>query len=169
MGRQRDPIPPPHAFHCVVHGKPRSVAVGRDERKAAHYQKWRDHVSSQVALEIARTSVGRGFQVIDDLVSVQLVWYSPDVNSQSDPDVDNVVKPYLDALKGEGRIISDDRRVRDLRIRKVDVNFDLQDLPGVLEAKNAPEFDVFGGEFVLLMVKRLDDSDAESTSEELRS
>lgn len=61
-----------------------------------------------------------------------------------------MAKPYLDALKGQ--IIADDSRVRDLRIVKVDINADLQDLPGVLEVKTDPEL-AKSGEFMLVMVE----------------
>jgi hypothetical protein len=83
-------------------------------------------------------------------------WYSADVSNESDPDLDNMAKPYVDALqRGRANLITNDRLVRDLRILKVSVKDPIVKLPEIDDALTAPEFDREGA-FVLVMVDLLD-------------
>ena len=107
-----------------------------------------------------------GYELILNSVSVRLAWYSPRVDDEADPDIDNMAKPYLDALKGV--VISDDRNVRSLQLAKVDINSDLQDLPGVLEAKNRLKENATE-EFVMIIVEPFSQDDLVSFSAEERN
>jgi Holliday junction resolvase RusA-like endonuclease len=155
MGRKREPLAPLPRYFFAVFGKPVSFQTGtdRDPKKSAKYAKWRDNVIGQVTQAVLDMSKGRGFEVILEQVSVRLIWYSPNVGDQADPDLDNIAKPYLDAIKG--RLIPDDRNVRVLKLTKVDINSELQGIPGVLEAKNSSQFDI-AKEFVLIVVEPFD-------------
>ena len=126
------------------------------ERSRHNYKRWRDTISAQISAAVAEQTRGRGFQLLNEPVKVRLVWYSPDVANESDPDLDNIAKPYVDALqRGRAGIISDDRRVRDLRILKIAVNDSILKLPEIDDALISSEFDR-EGEFVLVMVDLLE-------------
>jgi hypothetical protein len=105
---------------------------------------------------------------MDGWLSVKIVWYTPAVSSDTDPDLDNMAKPYVDGLKGVGGVIPDDNRIRDLRVVKADINFDLQDLPGVEDAKRRPDLESNDGQFVLLLVEPWLEHDAALATEEPR-
>jgi Holliday junction resolvase RusA-like endonuclease len=125
------------------------------ERSRQNYQRWRDKISTQIAAAVAEQSRGRGFQLLNEPVKVRLVWYSPDVTNESDPDLDNMAKPYVDALqRGRANLTTNDRLVRDLRILKVAVKDPIMKLPEIDDALTTPEFDR-EGEFVLVMVDLL--------------
>lgn len=159
MARQRNPIPLTGAFRCVVFGKPRSVQTVQGdqlERSRQNYQGWRDRISAQIAAAVAGQSRGRGFQLLNEPVKVRLVWYSPDVTNEADPDLDNMAKPYIDALqRGQANLIANDRLVRDLRVLKVSVKDMILRLAEIDDALVAPEFDR-DSEFVLVMVDLLE-------------
>jgi Holliday junction resolvase RusA-like endonuclease len=166
MGRKRDPLGRRSRYYCPVFGKPISFQTGtnREPVKSAKYAKWRDNVIQQVRREIDDQSEGRGFEMILEPVCVRLIWYSPNVDDLADPDLDNMAKPYLDAIKGV--IILEDRNVRLLRTIKVDINSELQEVPGVLDAKNSRELDVTH-EFVMIIVEPMEDEHLASFSQDL--
>jgi hypothetical protein len=105
---------------------------------------------------VADQTGGRGFQLLNQPVKVRLVWYSPNVEGESDPDLDNIAKPYIDALqRGRAGIITNDRLVRDLRIMKVELNHPLLKIHEIDDALASSEFSR-EGEFVLVMVDLLE-------------
>jgi Holliday junction resolvase RusA-like endonuclease len=158
MARQRGPIRFTAPFRCVIFGKPRSVQTvhgDRLERSRNNYSRWRDVISAQISAAVAKQTHGRGFEVLNQPVKVRLVWYSPDVASESDPDLDNMAKPYIDALEPSlGGVIVNDRLVKDLRILKVAVSDPILKLDEIDDALTSSEFER-KGEFVLLMVDLL--------------
>ena len=99
---------------------------------------------------------GRGFQLLNQPVKVRLLWYSPNVASESDPDLDNIAKPYVDALqRGQAGLITNDRLARDLRILKIAVKDSILKLQEIDDALASSEF-ARESEFVLVMVDLLE-------------
>ncbi len=159
MARQRDPIRFTAPFRCVVFGKPRSVQTAqgdRLERSRHNYKHWRDTISEQISAAVAEQTRGRGFRLLNQPVKVRLLWYSPNVTSESDPDLDNIAKPYVDALqRGQAGVITNDLLVRDLRILKVAIKDPILKLQELDDALTSSEFGR-EGEFVLVMVDLLE-------------
>jgi Holliday junction resolvase RusA-like endonuclease len=164
MGRQREPLSTRH-FQCAIFGKPVSVQTETTEKliKNPKYPRWRESVRGQIDAAADMETDNRGFELMISPVSVRLIWYTPAVNDQADPDVDNIAKPYLDGLVGT--VIHEDRLVRILRIVKADINTELQDIPGVLEAKASPELNQHA-EFVMLTVEEFTEAHLMSFGEE---
>ena len=160
MARQRGPIRFTAPFRCVVFGKPRSVQTfqggGRLERSRGNYKHWRDTISEQIAAAVLEQTRGRGFQLLNQPVKVRLLWYSPNLTNESDPDLDNIAKPYVDALqRGQAGLITNDRLVRDLRILKVAVKDPILKVQEIDDALASSEF-ARESEFVLVMVDLLE-------------
>jgi Holliday junction resolvase RusA-like endonuclease len=154
MARKRNPLEARPRYHCAVFGKPISFQPKGKTEKSSKYPKWREEVAKQVAQVIRELSGDRGFEMILDPVCVHLIWYSPNIDDSADPDLDNIAKPYLDAIKG--LVIPDDRNVRLLRTIKVDINSELPNIPEVVAAKNSPYLEVTQ-EFVMIVVEPFDD------------
>lgn len=77
-------------------------------------------------------------------------------NKRSDPDLDNIAKPYIDALqRRQAGLITNDPLVRDLRIVKIAVNDRILKLPEIDDAPASSEL-AQEGEFVLVMVDLLE-------------
>lgn len=63
---------------------------------------------------------GRGFQPVQTLVEIKVVWLSPDPLDRNQPDVDNMLNPLIDTLNS--RVIEDDRQVHRITAEKGNVN-----------------------------------------------
>jgi len=101
-----------------VFGRP--VSVGSDEsRKPRALARWREQVKAALAASIAEASDGRGFILIEDLVDIRIYWMSTNPTDPSQPDLDNVLKPFIDAFNGT--VIADDRQVHRIIAEKFDI------------------------------------------------
>jgi hypothetical protein len=58
---------------------------------------------------------------------IQIVWFTPNPEDETGPDLDNVAKPFLDEL--EGKVIADDRLFHEVHLRKVDINHQFEPEP----------------------------------------
>ena len=100
----------PMQFEFVVDGPP----VSQQTKNKIGLGQWKNSVRNAAT---KRWEIGTPFSG-DVLVSITYFYID------SPPDVDNMTKPILDALKG--LIYIDDRQVSDLVCRKRDLNSDLR-------------------------------------------
>jgi Holliday junction resolvase RusA-like endonuclease len=73
-----------------------------------------------LAEAVAEATKGRGFVLIEDPVEIQVCWMSTDPLDRSQPDVDNMLKPLIDALNET--VIADDRQVHRIVAEKANIN-----------------------------------------------
>lgn len=159
MAKSEFPAPPPDPFVCVVPGRPVSVQTGlnRDVRKSRKYHDRRDEIRELVGLAISEATGDRGFAAWEGPVRLGLAWCAPLPVTPAEPDLDAVAKPYMDAVSGEGRVVREDRQVRDLRVVRYNVNGDLRQVPGALGAVTSGAGDA--GQFVVIIVRPLSQPD----------
>lgn len=119
MGRKRDPIECELPFEYWVFGRPVSYRNEEEERPPG-YPRWRAKVKSAAAEVADDLSKGRGFVLTTALVEVRVHWLSGDPTDETQPDLDNVLKPLLDALVK--LVIDDDRQVHRLIAEKGSIN-----------------------------------------------
>ena len=119
MARQRPPIECPRPFVYWVFGRPVSTRNDDGGRPAA-LPTWRNKVNDALNEAVADASKGRGFVLIDNLVEIQACWMSVNPSDPSQPDVDNMLKPLIDALNKT--VIDDDRQVHRIVAEKADIN-----------------------------------------------
>jgi Holliday junction resolvase RusA-like endonuclease len=77
-------------------------------------------VDEALAEAVAEATKGRGFVRIEGLVEIQVCWMSTDPLDPSQPDLDNMLKPLIDALNET--VIDDDRQVHRIFAEKADIN-----------------------------------------------
>ena len=91
-----------------------------DGGRPAALPTWRNKVNDALNEAVADASKGRGFVLIDNLVEIQACWMSVNPSDPSQPDVDNMLKPLIDALNKT--VIDDDRQVHRIVAEKADIN-----------------------------------------------
>jgi Holliday junction resolvase RusA-like endonuclease len=118
LGRQRLPIPCQLPFCYWVFGRPVSTQ-NDDGSKPGALPAWRDKVNSALGAAVAMASKNRGFELVQDLVEVRVIWLSADPGDRQQPDVDNMLKPLIDAFNE--KIIGDDRQVHRILAEKANI------------------------------------------------
>ena len=119
LGRQRPPIPCQLPFSYWVFGRPVSTQ-NDDGSKPGALPAWREKVNSALGAAVAMASKNRGFELVQDLVEVRVIWLSTDPADRRQPDVDNMLKPLIDAFNE--KIIGDDRQVHRILAEKANIN-----------------------------------------------
>jgi len=102
-----------------VFGRPISIR-NEDGSKPKALGKWRKEVDLALVLAVAESTKSRGYVPFEGPVEVHVIWLSTDTSNPLHPDVDNILKPLIDALNR--RIISDDIKVHRLLAEKADLN-----------------------------------------------
>lgn len=82
--------------------------------------RWKKNIDQSITSIIAELTNGRGYQLYDDISEIRILWLSTDVKDETQPDIDNILKPLIDALVN--RAISDDRKAHRLIAEKADIN-----------------------------------------------
>jgi len=103
-------------FDYVVYGRPVSTqrvsrGSGRDPKKPSNLPKWRDKVGE--AIDHAWITYSQDFFI--DPLRLDLIWVC-DTTAPNDPDLDNIVKPFIDAL--EGRLYEQDSAFKEMHLFK---------------------------------------------------
>jgi Holliday junction resolvase RusA-like endonuclease len=119
LGRTRPPIPCELPFTYWVFGRPVSVQNDGGSRPRA-LSDWRRKVGAALGVAVALATKDRGFELISHKVEARIIWLSTDPENPDHPDVDNMVKPLIDALNRE--VIDDDRQVHRILAEKGDIN-----------------------------------------------
>ncbi|WP_342149152.1 RusA family crossover junction endodeoxyribonuclease [Methylorubrum sp. SB2] len=119
MARQRPPIPCTLPFTYWVFGRPISQQA-QDGKKPAALPRWRATVEAALLEAIEAASGRRGFVPFEGFVEVQVYWLSLDPSDRSQPDLDNVLKPLIDAFNT--RVIADDGQVHRILAEKASIN-----------------------------------------------
>lgn len=138
MARKRTPISAPAVFEYIVVGRPASAQPrDRGRRKDGRLGRWREKIRASVDA----ASDPRGYEVHVTPMRAQIIWFSDAVEGPTDPDLDNIAKPFLDGI--EGKIVADDRLFYEIVLRKVDINHQFEPEPDPVfetRAKNEAEF-----------------------------
>jgi Holliday junction resolvase RusA-like endonuclease len=103
-------------FEYVVYGRPASTqpvsrGSGRGPKKPSNLPKWRERVGK--AIEEAWIAYSQDFFI--DPLRLDLIWIY-DAKVPNDPDLDNIVKPFIDAL--EGRLYEEDSAFKEMHLFK---------------------------------------------------
>jgi Holliday junction resolvase RusA-like endonuclease len=106
-------------FIYWVFGRPVSTR-NEDGGKPAGLAKWRGIVNTAAAEAVERASKGRGLVLEEALVQLHICWLSADPSDPSQPDIDNMLKPLIDALNKT--VIADDRQVHRILAEKASIN-----------------------------------------------
>ena len=122
LGRKREPVPCSLPFTYWVFGRPTSTRNDDNDTPRA-LPAWRRKINSTVDAEVASLTKGRGSEPILDRVEIRVIWLSTDPFDKDQPDVDNMLKPLIDALNG--RVIEDDRQVHRILAEKTNVNYEV--------------------------------------------
>jgi Holliday junction resolvase RusA-like endonuclease len=151
LGRKREPVPCSLPFTYWVFGRPVSTR-NDDNHTPRALPAWRSKVNSTVDAEVANLTKGRGFELISDRVEIRVVWLSTDPFERDQPDVDNMLKPLIDALNG--RVIGDDRQVHRILAEKTNVNFEVPIISEIsAEIVEDPDY---RGEIIVVRVSDFD-------------
>jgi Holliday junction resolvase RusA-like endonuclease len=150
MGRQRPPIQCPLPFTYWVFGRPVSVQ-NDDGAKPARLPAWRKAVSAALAREVAASSKDRGIVPVEDPVEVQIYWLSADPSDASQPDLDNMLKPFIDALNKT--VIGDDRQVHRILAEKAPIGSPPSQISDMIETLQEEEAFARVGEVVLVYLR----------------
>ena len=151
LGRKRDPIRCSLPFTYWVFGRPISTRNG-DNKTPRALPDWRNKINSTVEAEVASSTNGRGYELFSDRVEIRVLWCSTDPFERDQPDVDNMLKPLIDALIG--RVIDDDSQVHRILAEKASVN---SHIPMIAELREEIEEDLdFKGEFIVVRVCHFD-------------
>jgi Holliday junction resolvase RusA-like endonuclease len=119
VGRTRGPIECELPFDYWVFGRPISYRNEAEERPPG-YPRWRAKVKTAAEEAADDLSKGRGFVLTTALVEVRVYWLTADPTDKTQPDLDNILKPLLDALVK--LVIDDDRQVHRLIAEKGSIN-----------------------------------------------
>jgi Holliday junction resolvase RusA-like endonuclease len=103
-------------FDYVVYGRPVSTqrisrGSGQEPKKPSNLPRWRDKISDAIQTEW----VSYSGEVFIDSLRLDLLWMY-DANTPNVPDVDNIVKPFIDLL--EGRLYGGDRAFEEMHLFK---------------------------------------------------
>ncbi|GJD98670.1 RusA family crossover junction endodeoxyribonuclease [Methylobacterium isbiliense] len=119
LGRRRPPVGHDLPFTYWVFGRPVSTR-NDDGSKPAALPRWRGTVTTALTEAVEASTKGRGLRLVTAPVQVRIDWLSLDPFDPSQPDVDNMLKPLIDALNGT--VIGDDRQVHRILAQKGSVN-----------------------------------------------
>ena len=119
VARQRDPIDADLPFSYWVFGRPISYRNNSNKKPEA-LDRWKKNIDQSVTSTISELTKGRGYKLYEDLTEIRILWMSTDVRDETQPDIDNILKPLIDALVG--RVISNDRETHRLIAEKADIN-----------------------------------------------
>lgn len=115
MPRKRGPLLAELPFEYAVAGRPYS-----SESKTRGYNNWRARALSAVAETVDTKTRGYGYRPTNHQLRAVIVWLSAEPDASDYPDVDNVIKPLLDAL--EHQVIADDGQFHRIEISRIDLN-----------------------------------------------
>jgi len=150
MGRQRPPIQCPLPFTYWVFGRPVSVQ-NDDGTKPARLARWRKDVNAALERAIAADSKERGFVPFEDPVEVQIYWLSADPSDASQPQLDNMLKQFMDALNKT--LIADDRQVHRILAEKAFIGSPPSQISDIIERLQDEEAYARVGEVVLVYLR----------------
>lgn len=103
-------------FDYVVYGRPVSIqpisrGSGQKAKKPSNLPKWRDKIRDA----IQREWESYNGEVFIDSLRLDLLWIY-DANTPNVPDVDNIVKPFIDLL--EARLYGEDKAFEEMHLFK---------------------------------------------------
>jgi Holliday junction resolvase RusA-like endonuclease len=103
-------------FDYVVYGRPVSTqpesrGSGQKVKKSSNLPKWRDTIST--AINESWETYSKDFFI--DFLRLDLLWIY-DAKLPNDPDLDNIVKPFIDRL--ESRLYQGDEAFREIHLHK---------------------------------------------------
>jgi Holliday junction resolvase RusA-like endonuclease len=151
LGRQRPPIDCALPFSYWVFGRPISTR-NDDGSKPRALSDWREKVTSALEAAVAIASKNRGFEPVQERVEIRVIWLSTDPADPTQPDIDNMLKPLIDALNK--RVIDDDRQVHRILAEKAQINTPPAALDAVyLEIQDDEEY-IATGEVIFVRVDR---------------
>ena len=150
MARQRSPLPAPPLFEYLVAGKPVSAQrrSRNGERNDPQLGGWRASIRRAVEQAIEQNAGSRGYELYLDPLRIQIIWFTQ--NPADAPDLDNIAKPFLDALRG--LIVADDALFREVHLRKVELNHQFEPEPDLVFDAKASSLT----EFIYVRVDRLE-------------
>jgi Holliday junction resolvase RusA-like endonuclease len=119
VARQRDPIDVDLPFAYWVFGRPISYR-NNENKKPEALDRWKKSIEQSITSIISDLTNDRGYKLYNDLTEIRILWMSTDVRDRTQPDIDNILKPLIDALVN--RVISDDRETHRLIAEKADIN-----------------------------------------------
>jgi Holliday junction resolvase RusA-like endonuclease len=97
------------------------------------------------------SSNDRGFVPFEDAVEVRIYWLSADPFDASQPDLDNMLKPFIDALNKT--VIADDRQVHRILAEKASIGSPPSQISDTIEMLQDEEAFARVGEVVLVYLK----------------
>jgi Holliday junction resolvase RusA-like endonuclease len=100
---------------------------------------------------ISEHSKERGYVLIEGPVDLQIYWLSGDPEDKSQPDLDNVLKPLIDALNK--RIIDDDRQVRRILAEKASLASPPRQIDDIIAMLEDDERYTESGEVVVVRLR----------------
>jgi len=101
---------------------------------------------------VAEASKDRGFEFIYDRVEIRVIWLSTDPYDRSQPDIDNMLKPLIDALNQ--RVIEDDRQVHRILAEKGSIDSPPATLEDMYREIQDDEEYTQTGEVIVVQVSR---------------
>lgn len=119
VGRKREPIECTLPFSYWVFGRPISYR-NEDGGKPKALGPWRRKIVEAVLIQIASETNGRMYIPFDQPVELLITWLSTNTSNPQHPDVDNILKPFIDALNRN--VITDDINVHRILAEKGDLN-----------------------------------------------
>lgn len=119
VGRKREPIACQLPFFYWVFGRPISHR-NEDGTKPKALGPWRQKILESVLLKIDAETKERTYVPFDLPVEIAIFWLSTNTTNPQHPDVDNILKPLIDALNKS--IITDDINVHRLVAEKGNIN-----------------------------------------------
>ncbi|MBF0138061.1 MAG: RusA family crossover junction endodeoxyribonuclease [Magnetococcales bacterium] len=159
MARQKQPLELEFPFEYVLVGRPCSFqgkeSQGKKSKgKTSAYCKWRERAKEAVEHEVSNRTNRRMYIPTDKFLTVKIAWFSSQPDAIDHPDLDNIIKPLLDAIRD--KVIINDSQVRHIHISKIDLNRDgLCVPPQIKKFEGNPEYD-HAGEVVLVAVYPFD-------------
>ena len=113
---------------------------------------WRSKVAAALDVAVSDATKDRGFELIEGRVEIRVVWLSLDPEDSSQPDLDNILKPLLDALNQ--KLIQDDRQVHRILAEKASFNSPLTTLQDIYPELQDDD-DYTNGEVTVVRISRL--------------
>ena len=149
MGRQRPPIDCELPFTYWVFGRPVSTRNDEGETPRA-LPAWRKKINDALAEAIASSTKNRGYNLIKDIVEVRVIWLSTDPKNYDQPDIDNMLKPLIDAFNKT--IIDDDKQVHRILAEKGNINSPPEALGRIFSEVQEDEEYVETGEVIAVIL-----------------
>jgi Holliday junction resolvase RusA-like endonuclease len=137
-------------FDYVVYGRPVSSqpvsrGSGQKPKKPSNLPKWRDKIYEAIQAEWGSYTG----EVFIDLLRLDLLWVY-DANVRNEPDLDNIVKPFIDRL--EGQLYGGDQAFVEMHLLKQPLEVSR---PEGLQAEKLDAAFVSKQEFVYVRVARI--------------